>query len=155
VGRVSDGHDKIYGSNRRYVLAELEERYVIWDLWDPGEEPSESFPLTEEGFDRANRRFTMLVRIDRGTRFPLLSGLRWTVLVGAAVWAAANAIYYLFLDQAEFEQSGFVDGVAKAGAIANHVWIGALAILGAMWLERRLREPSGVAPPRFDTTEQG
>ncbi|HEV8563789.1 MAG TPA: hypothetical protein VGR41_02630 [Actinomycetota bacterium] len=152
---MGEEHGQIYGSSRRFVLAQLDENYVIWDLRDSGDEPAETYPATEDGFERANARFTMLVRQDRMRRLRLFAALRWTVLVGVIVWAVSNAIYYAFLDSAIFEQVGFVDLFRRSGAIAYHLWIGALAVLAALWLERRLREPTlGGGPTSLDKARE-
>jgi len=134
------------------VLAQLDDSYVIWDLRDPGDEPAETYPATEQGFERANERFTMLVRLDRRERLPLFAVLRWLVLLGVVVWAGSNTIYITLLDETDLEQGGLIDLVRKSGTISYYVWIGALAVLAALWLERRLQETTTLSlrPARPD-----
>ncbi|MDQ3991380.1 MAG: hypothetical protein M3245_03600, partial [Actinomycetota bacterium] len=74
---------------RRYTLAEAEGSVVILDA-DAGSDPIELFPLTDEGFATAERRFWDLVALDRHGRFPKV--LWVTVCVGIAVWGLAGLL---------------------------------------------------------------
>ena len=151
---MEEEHGKIYGSSQRYVLAELDDSYVIWDLRDPGDEPVETYPATEEGFERANERFKTLVRLDRRDRASLVIVLRWVVVVGVVVWAISGVIWRIdYYKTTEFPIGGFSGRIRYAQmmeGIAYDVWLGALAILVLTLVFDRLKDREHTSPPRPD-----
>jgi hypothetical protein len=138
---------RIYDSTKRFVLAELEDGYAIWDLNDPRDEPLATFPGTAEGFAEGESRFKDLKRIARGERDMLFRVLRWVVVVAIGLWMIAGLIL-----QALF-QSNFWEGPRGQGLIilrlealqaaAFNVWLTAAVVLAMLWVERFWRDRPG------------
>ena len=144
-------------AGRRYVLGEGEDFYGIWDAESPGR-PVESFALTDAGLQEATRRFMQLSRQDFWTRFGP-KALRWALFVGLGLWiltglllwirfavATPGAVSPIFESPVDpfvgYGQPGWVKVAQVAENVAFRLWVGAVAVLVALRLLDRGRQPA-------------
>jgi hypothetical protein len=142
-------------SSRRYVLGQEEDFYGVWDRESPGK-PVETFPLTETGLQEATRRFAQLSQQDFWARFGP-KALRWAMFAGLAVWIIAGlvaSIGHAVDPSPDFGSGGptpLVVGYPETASVrvaqaledvAFRVWVAAVAIIVALRLLTRGREPT-------------
>jgi hypothetical protein len=144
-------------TGRRYVLGEGEDFYGVWDQGSPGR-PVESFALTDAGLQEATRRFAQLSRQDFWARFGP-KALRWALFGGLGVWILLGLVLWiryavaspdfervispLYLDPfVGYFESGWAKVAQVAENVAFRVWVAALAIIFALRLFDRGRQPS-------------
>lgn len=141
-------------AGHRYVLGEGEDFYGIWDLEKPGR-PVESFELTDAGLQEAKRRFAQLSQQDFWARFGP-KALRWALFSGLGVWILAGLAVWI-RNSFSFPELGIPIGTPApffpgepvwvrvtqlAEATAFRVWVTALAIIFALRLFDRGRQPT-------------
>lgn len=148
--------DRTLQSGRRYVLGETQDFYGIWDEESPGK-PVESFALTDEGLQDATRRFAQLSQKDFWARFGP-TALRRALFAGLGVWIFTGLV--LWIGYSSFSPYAELRGpvplrtyaspiyeptwLRVASVIENmafRVWIAALAIIFALRLLDRGRQP--------------
>lgn len=137
-------------TGRRYVLGEGEDFYGIWDLEKPGR-PVESFALTDAGLQEARKRIAKLAAHDfwtrigpKALRWALFGGLGSWILTGLMLWirSAVAFPYGAFeVTQPLYGDPGWVKVAVVAESVAFRVWIAALAIIFALRLLDRGRQP--------------
>lgn len=150
-------------AGHRYILGEGEDFYGIWDLEKPGR-PVESFELTDAGLQQAKRRFAQLSQQDFWARFGP-KALRWALFGGLGVWIFTGLVLSLRsvvdspstvdspsptlgpvpiapLTLADYFDPGWVQVVRIAENMAFRVWVAALAIIFALRLFDRGRQPT-------------
>lgn len=144
-------------TGRRYLLGEGEDFYGIWDAESPGR-PVESFALRDEGLQEATRRFAQLSRQDFWARFGP-KALRWALFGGLGVWILLGLV--LWIRDSSFSPFPDFGPEPRIGAfawplyepvwarvarvvenVAFRVWVAALAIIFAMRLFDRGRQPT-------------
>lgn len=132
---------------RSYTLAAGEDFYGIWEKGKAGE-PIRRFPLTEDGYEEAERTHAAMeaqARLER--RGPSLTyALRVTLFVSLALWIVAglvSRIWYLFVFESTVilpdyglpGESAFTQALGIVEGTAYRTWIGALALLVTLrWL---------------------
>ena len=143
-------------AGRRYVLGEGEDFYGIWDPEKPGR-PVESFALTDAGLQEATRRFAQLSQQDFWARFGP-KALRWALFGGLGMWIFTGLVLPIRsvvdspspvsgpvplapLTLGEPFEPGWVQVVRIAEQVAFRVWVAALAIIFALRLLDRGRQP--------------
>lgn len=139
---------EVLDSNAHFVLMADEDGYSIWRAAPDVDDPDAIFPLTDEGSEQAWEEFRRLTsearRVNRALLLP--KSLRIIVLIGAAAWMGAGLIYWLTyaLDRQSFlDQPTWLTWDQVIDGTAYRVGIGALAVLVALWIERRWRsDPS-------------
>jgi hypothetical protein len=149
-------------AGRRYVLGQGEDFYGIWDRESPGR-PAETFPLTDAGLQEATRRFAQLSQQDFWTRFGP-KALRWALFGGLGVWILLGLVLWIryssfspFPDfwipgatrdwrpitfAAPFSQPVWFRVAEVTEIVAFRVWVAALAIIFALQLFDRGRQPT-------------
>jgi hypothetical protein len=140
----------------RYILGAAEDYYGVWDTRG-GDRYLERFPLTEEGFQAAERRFIELRRLSRRQRGVVPMALRIALLVGVGLWvlagaAALPAYFEPRLLLVDFELIYVVD------AVGFRVGVGALLLVAGVLLlrrERATRRPKADAPGAADRPVAG
>lgn len=125
---------------RRYILGETETHFAIWDVHG-GDDPIETFPLTPEGFDEAEARFSELRRLRRVRRGSYSKALRVALITGVAAWVLAGLLHLLL---AVFGFVGLEFGAAAQFFFASdqlgfRVGLGAALILVTHLLQRLSR----------------
>jgi hypothetical protein len=73
----------------RYILGAAEDYYGVWDTRG-ADRYLERFPLTEEGFQAAERRFIELRRLSRRQRGVFPRALWIALLVGVGIWVVTG-----------------------------------------------------------------
>jgi hypothetical protein len=145
--------DRTLQAGRRYVLGEGEDFYGIWDRRSPGK-PVETFDLTDAGLTDARKRISRLAAQDFWARIGP-TALRWGLFGGLAVWILTGLLLWIrlavvlpsvgFGDFADpflgYGEPGWVKVANVAENVAFRVWIAAGAILVALRLFGRGREP--------------
>jgi len=149
-------------AGHRYILGEGEDFYGIWDLEKPGR-PVESFELTDAGLQEAKRRFAQLSQKDFWARFGP-KALRWALFSGLGVWILLGLVLWIryssfspFPDfwtpgpirdwrpitfSAPYSQPVWFRVAEVAEIVAFRVWVAALAIIFALRLFDRGRQPT-------------
>lgn len=141
-------------AGHRYVLGEGEDFYWIRDLEKPGR-PVESFELTDAGLQQAKRRFAQLSRQDFWARFGP-TALRWALFGGLGLWILTGLVLWIRLAVSYpagvfggftepffgFGDPGWVKVAQVAENVAFRVWVAALAIIFALRLFDRGRQPT-------------
>lgn len=141
-------------TGRRYVLGEGEDFYGVWDQGSPGR-PVESFTLTDAGLQEATKRFAQLSRQDFWARFGPRA-LRWALFGGLGVWILSGLVVWI-RNSFSFPELGIPIGTPApffpgepvwvrvtqlAEATAFRAWVAALAIIFALRLFDRGRQPT-------------
>jgi hypothetical protein len=129
----------------RYILGAAEDYYGVWDTRG-GDRYLERFPLTEEGFQAAERRFIELRRLSRRQR-----GVRPTALLialgsGVGLWVLAGLVAL----PAYFEPRWLLvdyELIYVVDSVGFRIGVGALLVLAGLLLVRRERATMSVAPP--------
>jgi hypothetical protein len=138
-------------AGRRYVLGYRQDFYGIWDRTVPGK-PVETFELTDTGLNEARKRIAQLSSQAFWVRVGP-KALRWALFGGLALWIVGNLV---ILTRYAFDTPDF--GVppgrliyddpvwARLSQIAQdlgfRLWVGAVAILVALRLFDRSRQPT-------------
>jgi hypothetical protein len=140
-------------TGRRYELSEGDDYYGIWDRDSPGK-PLETYALTDVGLEEATRRLARLSRQDFWARFSP-KALRWALFGGLGVWLLGGLVLWI-----RYSFAGPEFGIPPGEIVAIYeeplwaklaqlgqdlgfrVWIGAVAILVALRLFERGRQPS-------------
>jgi hypothetical protein len=128
---------ELIDSRSRYVLGAGTDYYGIWDTEQLGR-PLSRFSLTDEGLGQAQEEFDRLLRLNRNPRAMLSRVLRTTLFAGLALWAVAGGIYSWLYVRTEFGSPASIRAIRVfyvAQIVAFRVWVGALALLAAMWLQ--------------------
>lgn len=145
-------------AGRRYVLGHGVDFYGIWDRDVPGK-PVETFELTDPGLLEARKRIAYLSRQDFWARTGP-KALRWALFSGLALWILIGLVLSISdpIDSPPFSagpvgpiapltltdpfDSGWVKVAHVLEILAFRVWIAALAILVALRLFDRGRQPA-------------
>ncbi len=133
-----------FDRSRRYVLAERDDRYGIWEIGREFAPPVASFPMDdEEAFELAVEEFARLNKADRKAQRFWITLIWWVALISAPVWIATSAATtYLQLSNS-FDIFGRIEGVYQALSVARAVCYGLLhasvLVLVATYVHRRLR----------------
>jgi hypothetical protein len=147
--------DRTLQAGRRYILGQAEDFYGIWDREYPGK-AVETFELTEAGLGHARRRISKLAAHDFWARIGP-KALRWGLFGGLAVWILTGLVLsirhavgstpgpgptpLLPADLITPFDPGWVKVVQVAEDVAFRVWIAAVAIIVALRLFDRGRQP--------------
>lgn len=142
-------------SSRSHVLGLTESGYGVWDKGGSNE-PVALFPVNDEGYAQAEREYQRLTKEAGDAQGPRLAGLTgspaaasalgWTVVGGLLVWVVAGAVFNVLLVRETQVLTGPVESrrieilAGSLQAIAFRVWVGALAVLGTMWLLQHLKK---------------
>jgi hypothetical protein len=143
-------------AGRRYVLGQGVDFYGIWDRELPGK-PVETFELTDPGLVEARKRIAYLARQDFWARIGP-KALRWALFGGLAIWVLSGLVLSIRdvgFDLSVFPESrpvapltfgdyfepGWVKVTKVTENVAFRLWIGAVAILVALRLFDRGRQP--------------
>jgi hypothetical protein len=146
-----------FQAGRRYVLGQGEDFYGIWDRELPGK-PVETFDLTDPGLLEARKRIAHLSRQDFWARFGP-KALRWALLAALGVWVFTGLLLWIrfavatpgaitpILAPSEvpfvgYGEPGWVMVAQVAENVAFRLWVGALAIIFALRLLDRSRQPA-------------
>lgn len=141
-------------TGRRYVLGEGDDFYGVWDQGSLGR-PVESFALTHGGLKEATKRFEQLSRQDFWARFGPRA-LRWALFGGLGVWILTGLVLWIRLAVSYpdgvfggftepffgFGDPGWVKVAQVVENVAFRVWVAALAIIFALRLFDRGRQPT-------------
>jgi hypothetical protein len=145
--------DRTLQAGRRYILCEAQDFYGIWDRESPAK-PVETFDLTEAGLQDARKRISKLAAQDFWARVGP-TALRWALFGGLALWILSGLILWLRYATAGppairplwsspgviiFEPT-WVKVAELAETLAFRVWVAALAIIFALRLLDRGRQP--------------
>jgi predicted anti-sigma-YlaC factor YlaD len=149
--RAGDGAEIVQQSGR-YILIRDADGHSIYDL-DMGADadPIASFPPGDSGFEAAWDRFQRSIRAARRERYALAPVLTAVAVVAAVVWMVTGTAYGLLIvgfAQSSFFESQWFQWIQAADSVAYHVMLGALTVLVALWLRKRLGADPGVSAPR-------
>lgn len=134
----------------RYILGAAEDYYGVWDSRG-GDRYLERFPLTEEGFQAAERRFIELRRQTRRQGGVWPRALVIALGVGAGLWVFAG----LAAVPAVFEPRAAVfllnpELIYVVDALGFRMAVGAILVLAGLLLVRRERATRGAELPRSE-----
>ena len=146
----------------RHVLGATEEHYVIVGAGGT----LERFPLTEEGFEAAERRFAQLRRLERREAGIVVRALTVALWAGVGIWLVTGlGAVLLTLFRPRGEVFGRLDEVFfLLDSVGFRAAVGALLLLAGVLLAQRERgtgrdgpassptDPSGGQPPWSDIT---
>lgn len=138
----------------RYILGAAEEYYGVWDARG-GDRYLERFPLTEEGFEEAERRFTELRRLDRRERGVIPVALRIALVAGVGIWVLAGlgAVMFIAFQPRDPTLAGIYEVLYVVDTLGFRMGVGALLILAALLLLRRERVTRSGEGPHFEGLE--
>jgi hypothetical protein len=130
----------------RYILGAAEDYYGVWDTRG-GDRYLERFPLTEEGFQAAERRFVELRRLSRRQGGVVPTALTIALGTGVGLWVLAG----LAAVPAVFEPRAAVfwlnpELIFVVDALGFRMGVGAILVLAGWHLARRERATRGAEP---------
>jgi len=125
-----------------YFLAEDADGFSLWSVvGDDVDDPLLTFPLGDEGLERARAAFRRETRLGRCSRFLLI-----TAIVAAPIWIV-SVVFERWIES--FGQNLLADGrfqpgrlqmwSAFTGSVANTAFIIATGLSLLIWLHRRYR----------------
>lgn len=142
---TSQGRFETFDANEVFVVVRDEDGYGVWRLDDlEVGDALERFPDTDEGYERAARRWKELTKAERRRVGIWLDRLRVTVLIGLAAWLVSSAVPVIlsaFEDRPDFPgdpgEGGFERALYLLSTVSFDVWIvGTIAYL-VLWMDRR------------------
>ena len=149
---------EIVASGPRFVLGVSPGGWGVWDRRRP-ETPVALFASTDQGMDQAERIYERLDREDRTSRGVWTRPLLAVMFVSLAIWLVARAVAAILLSMVYGGRSFTTSGLVRFAQVVDvssgfffAVWIAALVVFMALWLQRnrlaidRLTAPAE-APP--------
>ena len=132
-----------FDRSRRYILAEYQDVYGVWEVGREFAPPLASFPADDDdGFELATDEFDRLTKADRRTRRHWITVLWWTTLISAPVWIVSSAARQLYLGYAYngFGKVNILYAFITLVSVLSYgvLYSGALILVGT-YAYRRLR----------------
>jgi len=157
---------EIVSSGPRFVFGVSPGGWGVWDRQRP-DTPVALFASTDEGMEQAERTFEGLDREDRMSRGRWSRPLLVVMFVSLGVWVVARAGAAVLLSMVYSSRSftnvrvvGYAQILDESSGFFFAVWIAALVVFVALWLQRnrlaidRLTAPfapvTGTPPDRSD-----
>ena len=133
----------------RYILGAAEDYYGVWDTRG-GDRYLERFPLTEEGFQAAERRFVELRRLSRRHGGLVPTALMIALGTGVGLWVLAGlaAVPAVFDPRAVSWLNPEL--IYVVDALGFRMGVGAILVLAGLLLLRRERVTRSAGPPHPD-----
>lgn len=130
----------VIATSGRYVLAGTDEYFGVWDLDADAQEPLERFPLTDDGFAAADRRFRDLKGNLLREKYSAARVLWWTLWIGVGIWLGAG-VFAALLSASAFESPGerWFDWAQVADTAGFRLAVGSLIGLVATAMRSTVR----------------
>ncbi len=132
-----------FDRSRRYILAERDGLYGVWEIGREFAPPVASHSIDDDdGFELAMAEFDRLTKVDRKAQRYWITVLWWVILISAPVWIATSVATQLLRNSA-FSSFGEVNMVylvlSAAQALSYGLFYAGVFVLIATYMRRRLR----------------